>query len=305
MELRRLRYFIAVAEELHFGRAAERLHMAQPPLSQQVKALEAELGVQLLQRNRRRVELTDSGRLLLEEGSLLLAHAANVEELLRRSGTGEVGRLALGYFGSVTYDLLPAVLQAFRVRFPNIALQLQELSTADQVVALRERKIDIGLVHLPVKDTRIELTLLTMERLIVALPTSHPLTARAQIVAADLGGDSFILFPRRNAPGYYDEILALCRESGFSPNIVYEVANQQAIIALVSAGAGVALVPESTQNLRQPGVVYRPLSLSSNRLSIALAKRQGDSLPVVRNFSDVASAVALSRHMQRPPQPAS
>jgi DNA-binding transcriptional LysR family regulator len=222
LELRRLRYFVAVAEELHFGRAAERLHIAQPPLSQQIRRLENELGVELLRRNRRRVDLTDAGRMLLESARPLLAEADRIEKLLRRAGEGTVGRLTIGFVGTASYETLPAILRAFRGRFPDVELRLEELTTGPQVAALRARRIDVGLVRPPVDDTSLRLTALVKEQLVAALPDSHPLAAFATVRVEQLAPEPFILFLREHGTGLYNDILAVCREAGFSPTVVQE-----------------------------------------------------------------------------------
>ena len=287
MELRRLRYFVAVAEELHFGRAAQRLHIAQPPLSQQIRRLEGELGVELLRRNRRRVQLTDAGRLLLEQSRPLLAQADRLEELLRRAGGGEVGRLSVGFVGSASYETLPAVLREFRGRFPDVELVLEELPTESQVAALHAGRIDVGLVRPPLADDAIELTRLVEERLIAALPDQHPLTERTAVRVAALAQEPFVLPPRRIS-GLYEDVVSVCRAAGFTPQVVQEASEMQTIISLVSAGIGVSLVPSSVETFRMPRVSYRPLRGTNASLEIALARRRGDRSPLVEQFELVA-----------------
>jgi DNA-binding transcriptional LysR family regulator len=291
MELRHLRYFVAVAEELHFGRAAARLHIAQPPLSQQILRLEAELGVELLRRNRRSVQLTDAGRLLLEQSRPLLAQADHLEQLLRQAGAGEVGRLAVGFVGSASYEALPRILREFRDRHPQVELRLDELTTAGQVAALNAGRIDVGLVRPPVGDSSLELTPLVEERLVAALPDSHPLARRKRVRVAALAEEPFVLVPRRLGTGLYDDVLAVCREAGFSPHVVQEASEMQTIVSLVSAGIGVSLVPESVETFSPPRVAYRPLSGPNASLEIALAHRPGERSPLVERFREVAIAV--------------
>ncbi len=287
MELRHLRYFVAVAEELHFGRAAERLHIAQPPLSQQIRRLEQELGVELFRRNRRRVDLTDAGRLLLEQSRPLLAQAAHAEKLLGRAGAGEVGRLSIGFVGSASYEVLPAILHEFRNRFPDVELRLEEQTTGDQVGALNVGRIDVGLVRPPVADDSIELTPLVEERLIAALPEAHPLAERATVPVAALAQEPFVLPPRR-ITGLYEDVIGVCREAGFSPQV-----------SLVSAGIGVSLVPESVETFRRPRVAYRPLRGPNASLEIALARRRDDRSPLVAQFREVARTVRTSARPAR------
>src|SRR5439155_5646467 len=289
MELRHLRYFVAVAEELHFGRAAARLHIAQPPLSQQILRLEAELGVELLRRNRRSVQLTDAGRLLLEQSRPLLAQADHLEQLLRQAGAGEVGRLAVGFVGSASYEALPRILREFRDRHPQVELRLDELTTAGQVAALNAGRIDVGLVRPPVGDSSLELTPLVEEQLVAALPDSHPLARRKRVRVAALAEEPFVLVPRRLGTGLYDDVLAVCREAGFSPHVVQEASEMQTIVSLVSAGIGVSLVPESVETFSPPRVAYRPLSGPNASLEIALAHRRSDRSPLVESFREVAA----------------
>jgi DNA-binding transcriptional LysR family regulator len=290
MELRHLRYFVAVAEELHFGRAAARLHIAQPPLSQQIRRLESELGVELLRRNRRTVQLTDAGRLLLEQSRPLLAQAERIEQLLGEAAGGEVGRLGIGFVGSASYEALPRILRAFRSRFPNVELRLEELTTAGQASALAAGRIDVGLLRTPVGDPSLELTPLVEERLVVALPDSHALAARKRVPVAALAGEPFVLVPRQLGTGLYDDVLAVCRAAGFSPNVVQEANEMQTIVSLVSAGIGVSLVPESVETFSPPRVAYRPLTGPNASLEIALAHRQAERSPLVARFREVAKA---------------
>ena len=289
MELRHLRYFVAVAEELHFGRAAARLHIAQPPLSQQILRLEAELGVELLRRNRRSVQVTDAGRLLLEHAKPLLAQADHLEQLLRHASQGEVGRLSVGFVGSASYEALPRILREFRDRHPQVELRLEELTTAAQASALNGGRIDVGLVRPPV-DSSLELTPLVEERLVAALPDSHPLARRKRVPVAALADEPFVLVPRRLGTGLYDDVLAVCREAGFSPHVVQEASEMQTIVSLVSAGIGVSLVPQSVETFSPPRVAYRPLSGPNASLEIALARRPGDRSPLVERFREVAVA---------------
>jgi DNA-binding transcriptional LysR family regulator len=291
MELRHLRYFVAVAEELHFGRAAERLHIAQPPLSQQIRRLETELGVELFRRNRRRVRLTDAGRLLLEQSRPLLAQADDLERLLGRAGAGEIGRLTIGFVGSASYQVLPAVLHEFRNRFPEVELRLEEGTTEEQVPALLSGRIDVGLVRPPVADDAIKLTPLVTERLIAALPEGHPLAKRATVPVAALAQEPFVLTPRR-ITGLYEDVIGVCRAAGFSPQVVQEASEWQTIIGLVSAGIGVSLVPESVATFRRPRVAYRPLRGPNASLEIAIAQRRDDRSPLVAQFREVARTAA-------------
>jgi DNA-binding transcriptional LysR family regulator len=292
MELRHLRYFVAVAEELHFGHAAQRLHIAQPPLSQQIRRFEAELGVELLRRNRRRVQLTDAGRLLLERARPLLAEVERTEELLRRASVGEVGQLRIGFIGTASYVILPAILRAFHERYPEAELKLEEMTTGPQVAALRAGHLDVGLVRPPVRDPSLRLTPLVKEELLAALPDVHPLARRKTIPVQALAPEPFILFVREHGTGLYDDIIAVCREAGFSPKIVQETNDTQTIVSLVSAGFGVALLPASIANFPHPRVVYKRLRGPNASLEIALAEPLHTHSPLAGHFRAIAQSAA-------------
>jgi DNA-binding transcriptional LysR family regulator len=288
MELRHLRYFVAVAEELHFGRAARRLHIAQPPLSQQIRRLEAQLGTELLRRNRRRVELTEPGRLLLEGARPLLADADGLERLVRRAAGGEVGRLAVAYVGSATYRALPVLVRAFRERLPDVDLVLSERTTTPQVAALRARQVDAGIVRPPVADEGLLLEPLVAEALVAAVSDGHRLAAGARVAVAALADEPFVLFPRHVGTGLYDDVADVCRAAGFVPRVVQEAGDMQTIVSLVAAGVGVSLVPASVTALRLPGVAYRELDGPNATLALALATRRDDASPLVARFRAIA-----------------
>lgn len=292
MELRHLRYFIAVAEELHFSRAAERLHMAQPPLSQQIQQLEAELGVALFQRKtKRQVQLTEAGRVFLQEGYQILAQLEQAVRLTQRTGRGEVGQLVVGFASSVTYDVLPAILRQFREQFPAVQLVLQELTTSQQELALRDRRIHVGFGHPPLDTESLALECISQETLVVALPATHPFAKRKRVSLRSLAEEPFILFPRYLGAGLYDQIIQSCRQAGFTPIVAQEAIQMQTIIGLVSAGMGLALVPSSLQNLQRVGVVYRALRERSPTIETAVVWNQEELSPVLREFLAVVRGV--------------
>ena len=293
MELRHLRYFTAVAEELHFGRAAARLHIAQSPLSQQIRRLEAEFGVALFERNRRSVRLTDAGRLLLELAEPLLGQADRLERTMHDAAAGDAGTLTVGFVGSASYRTLPAIVRAFSHTHPLVVVRLEELTTSPQVEALETGRIDVGLVRPPVGGDALEVIPLVEERLVVALPDSHPLAELEIVPVRALADEPFVSFPRRIGAGLYDDIVAVCAAAGFSPEVVQEANEMQTIVSLVSAGIGVALVPESMQNFTLPHLAMRPLRGSSAILRLALAHRADSASPLVRAF--VAAAVTAAR----------
>ncbi len=288
MELRHLRYFTAVAEELHFGRAAARLHMAQPPLSQHILNLEKEIGVKLFERTKRKVELTEAGRVFLAEAQLILEHAEQATRAAQRASRGEVGRLRVGFVMSATCSLLPPALQTFRARYPAVELALEETTTESGLEALREGKIRACLLRLPVNsDQVITAEPVLRERLVLALPAGHRLAQQSPVSLRALSQEPFILFPRNQGQSFYDRIVSLCHKAGFSPRVAQEATQMQTILSLVAAGIGVALIPESVQSLRGAGVVYQPLRERAPETGLALAWRRDDDSAVLANFLNV------------------
>ncbi|HEX8034161.1 MAG TPA: LysR family transcriptional regulator [Ktedonobacterales bacterium] len=297
MELRLLRYFVAVAEELHFGRAAARLGLAQPPLSQQIRRLEAELGVVLFRRTQRHVELTDAGEVFLVEARDILERVERAAELAQRAQNGEIGSLRIGFAGSATYHALPVLVRAYRERYPQVDVTLSEMTTLDQIDALHEGRIHAGFLRLPVSDALLDFIVMRRERFIVALPESHPLAALERVPLPRLGGEPFILQPRHHGWGYYDAIIAVCHAHGFSPLVRQEAQELHTIIGLVAAGLGVSLVPASARELRGRGVAYREIEGTPPMTEMALGWRRADPSPVLRSF--IAVAHELHEMMQQ------
>jgi DNA-binding transcriptional LysR family regulator len=299
MELRKLRYFVALAEELHFGRAARRLHITQPPLSMAILALEAELGVRLVERIPRRVELTHAGHTFLEQARLLLARADDAIELTRAAARGEVGRLTVGFMSASIHTLLPQVLREFAARFPAVRLELRELTIPQQLAALRGNDIDVGVLRPPVAEIELELDALFSEPLIVALPRGHPLAKLRRVNARRLAGEPFVMF--QQAPGLvlHNLVLGFCLSAGFTPRVVQEASQSHAVAGLVSGGIGVALVPASTQSTHLAGIEYRPLADASPPVWTSLAWRRGDASPVVAAFRTTAREVAVTMSGKR------
>src|SRR6266536_81806 len=236
MELRHLRYFLAVADELHFGRAAVRLHIAQPPLSRQVRQLEDELGFDLFVRTPRRVRLTDAGRAFRDEARSILARVAEAAAAARRVAQGEAGALAVGFVASATYALLPRLYRRFRERHPDIALALTEMSTAEQVEALRAGQIQVGLARPPVGDDTLAVEPLADEPLVAALPARHRLAASGPVALRALAREPFVLFPRQPRPGWIDVVQAACAAAGFRPAVAQEALELSTAVTLVAAG---------------------------------------------------------------------
>ncbi len=293
MELRHLRYYVAVAEELHFHRAAERLHISQPPLSQQIRALESELGVQLLERNRRSVALTAAGAVFLEEAREVLAAADRAAEAARSVGRGEEGRLALGFVGSAMHGTLPGVLRAHRRAFPRVQLVPTEMPTAGQLEALLAGRLDVGVIRPPVREPGLAFATIDTEPLVVALPEDHPLAARAEVALAALVGEPFVLLSRREAPGLYAALGEAMAQAGGAPEVVQEARELQTVVGFVAAGLGVSLVPASVGADAHRGVAYRPVAGATPTVELALAWRPEDPSPVLAAF--VASARETAR----------
>jgi DNA-binding transcriptional LysR family regulator len=290
LELRQLRYFVTVAEELHFGRAAERLHMTQPPLSQTIAALEDTLGAPLFLRNRRQVELTSAGAALLPEARRLLEGAASLGELVRRAAAGESGRLALSFVTPADYSVLPSLLHDYSAAYPNVQLVLQEATTDLQVDDLLHERIDAGLVIPPLSEkaqVHLDYTKVLEEPLVLCAPSGVLPDGKEPIDLKTLRQLPLIIFPRKSAPSLYDAILSCFHEAGLSPEIGQEAIQMQTIVSLVSAGMGLALVPQSVSNLMRPGVEYRALAGPTPLVELGLAWRRDNASPVLRGFLEL------------------
>jgi DNA-binding transcriptional LysR family regulator len=294
MELRLLKYFIAVAEELHFTRAADRLHIAQPPLSQQIKQLEEELGARLLERSKRQVELTIAGKAVLEEARRTIAQAERVAIVARRAVRGEVGELSVGFSSSAPYTMLPAIIRTFRARYADVKLTLHEGSTEDLIAKLRAGAIDAGFVRAPSGEDAAGLAVMPIlrEPLVAALPQGHRLRRQKQVAIRALKGEQFVLPPRHAAPVLYDQIIGLCRRGGFEPRVAQEATQMQTIVSLVSAGLGVAIVPASIQELHRARVLYRSLQPNDVMTEMALVYDAGSRSQVLRVFVELVEKAA-------------
>jgi DNA-binding transcriptional LysR family regulator len=298
MELRHLRYFVAVAEELHFGRAAERLRIAQPPLSRQIRDLEREIGTPLFERVPRGVELTAAGRAFLPEARLTLAQAERAQRSAQRAARGETGRLRVGFVEAATHSgILPDVLSFFRAHLPSVGLSLFELDALRQAEAFQDGRIDVGLLHSPPLDAArwLRVEPIYEEPVILAVSKLHPLAARTRLTLSTLAEESFVSFPRVVAPEMYDEIIARCRAAGFSPRIVQEATGWHTLASLVSAGVGIGFVPRSIAEFQQAGVVYRPVRSLAVEMSLAAVWKRTERSPVRERFVAALKAVAGAR----------
>jgi DNA-binding transcriptional LysR family regulator len=290
MELRHLRYFVAVAEECHFGRAAQRLFISQPPLSRQIQDLEEELGVRLLERSNHKVRLTDAGHQFLEGARLTLAQADRAASRARRAGQGKLGYLPLGYIPTADLSLLPRILRPFRERYPDVELELRSAGVADQIRELRSGRILAGFIRLPVREPGLRVEPLFREPLVVALPRRHPLLAHRRVPVRALSQEPFIVFPRPLAPAYYDFLLSILEKAGFTPTIAHEADSFQTHLSLVSAGLGVCLLPSSVQEISRSGVVYRPIRDPSPEVEIGVAYLEENPSTVLERFLGVVRA---------------
>ncbi|HZR40517.1 MAG TPA: LysR family transcriptional regulator [Ktedonobacteraceae bacterium] len=292
MELRHLRYFVAVAEELHFGRAATRLLIVQPSLSQQIRQLEDELGFPLLRRTKRSVELTDAGKVFLSKAREVLAQVQDAKRAAQRAYRGEVGRLVVGYISSSAFDLLPMMLRAYRERFPQVEVALREMTTQEQIRALEEDHIQIGLLRLPISTPMVSVEVVRREPIVCVLPEEHPLAQHERIAISQLAHEPFVLQSRQIGGGYYVQLMKLCLSFGFTPHVIQEVTETYAIVSLVAAGIGISLVPLSTRNIRSQGVVYRELEGTDAQTEIAVAWQRNTHSAIVKNFLTVVKEIA-------------
>ena len=296
MELRHLRYFVAVAEERHITRAAERLGIQQPPLSQQIRALEAELGAPLLRRHPRGVELTQAGEVLLTEARTVLEQVERAVTATRRAGRGEAGRIGLGFTSSASFHpLVPAMVRAYRDAYPLVALSLEESGTSELVDALVQQRLDAAFVRSPIgAASGIAVHSILEEPMVAALPAGSPLAvARTKhpLPLAALASEIFILYRRPLGPGLYDAIIAACQRAGYSPNIGQEAPRMLATLSLVAAGLGVTLGPQSMRRLRVHGVVYRTIEGEAGLVApLNLAYRRSETSPAARRFTALARA---------------
>jgi DNA-binding transcriptional LysR family regulator len=288
IELRHLRYFLAVAETLHFSRAAKRLGIAQPPLSQQIRRLEQLLGHALFERTTRGVKLTLAGQLLAKRAQSTMEKVDEDLAQVRRLGRGEEGTLTVGFSGSVMFTELPAAIQSYRRRYPKVELRLRELVTTAQIAALLNETLDLAFLRDGDPTEGIRITTLLKEKYVAVLPEAHPLAQRRTLSVKALEGEPFIMFARRMGPLAYDRTIACCERSGFRPNIVQDAPQWLTLVRLVAAGLGVSLAPACVSRVAMPGAVYRGVNAPC-RTSIDLGVKAGAESVLARNFIDIAS----------------
>jgi DNA-binding transcriptional LysR family regulator len=292
MELRHIRYFLAIAEERHFTRAAAKIGIGQPPLSQQIKDLEAEIGVQLFHRVAHGAELTTAGTAFLEgvkEMPILAEQAANAA---RRASRGETGSIRVGFTPSSGFNaIVPTAIRAFRRAYTDVSLKLEETNTRRLVTALQDETLDAAFLRpSAVGMETLQLHLLSEQTMVIALPASHPATVQKEVELSTLSKDTFLIVPRAIDPTIYDNIIGACRRARFEP-VIGEIAPQLgSIVVLVAAELGVSIVPAWMSRLQVEGIAYRPIAGDAPVDALALAHRRGDTSPIVRNF--VARALA-------------
>jgi DNA-binding transcriptional LysR family regulator len=294
MELRHLRYFVAVAEALHFRRAAEKLGIQQPPLSMQIRQLEAEIGAPLLRRAQRRVELTDAGRSFLEDARAILAQAQAAAGRARRAAQGELGRLRVGMINSAPFHpLILRILREYRERHPAVSMTLEEASTPELAERIRTQTLDLAFVR-PLLDETPGLASehLFDEPLVLALPHHHPLARRKKVALAALSLEPFVLFSRPVGSGLYDQIVSACHRAGFSPRVTQEASQVTSIVNLVAAGLGVSVVPSSMRKIQSEGIVFRPLEDDDAVAQMSLVWRRSDTSATLRNLRALATSVS-------------
>uniref|UniRef100_UPI0030B9BD1E LysR family transcriptional regulator n=1 Tax=Neoroseomonas oryzicola TaxID=535904 RepID=UPI0030B9BD1E len=294
LESRQLRYFVTVARERNFTRAAEKLHIAQPPLSRQIQALEEEFGVELFDRASRPLAMTEAGRLLFDQAVLVLERMDEMKSMMRRLHEAEVQRFRIGFVASTLYGYLPEVIRRYRATRPNVDLTLLELTTIEQIAALKEGRIDVGFGRIRFDDPAVQQTLLRNERLSVALPLRHPLASRMDAIRlTELADDVLVVYPMVPRPSYADQVLALYRARDVKPATTREVRELQTALGLVAAEAGICFVPASVERLRRDNVVYRPLDEPDAVSPVIMSTRKGD------RSSEIGHVLRLVKEMYR------
>lgn len=292
MDRKRLLSFIALAEELHFDRAAARRNITQPAISQQLQHLETQLGVQLIARSKRRVSLTRVGEMFLGEARRIVAQMDDAMHLARRMDDGEIGQLTVGVTAPALYVIFPEIVRRFAETLPNVRLMPRELTTAEQEDALRSGEIQVGLLHPPLVDDSLACRDIAQVPFDVVMSDRHPLLARPELTLADFAGERFILFPRRIGPRLYDQILALCVAAGFSPEIIIEAHPAQSIVALAACGLGIGFIAAEVQHFRRPLAAYRRLSGPAPSLTLGVAHLPAERSPLIAAFEQAAADVA-------------
>ncbi|MCV6905047.1 LysR family transcriptional regulator [Achromobacter xylosoxidans] len=298
MELRHLRYFTVVADELHFTRAAARLGIGQPPLSQQIQQLEREIGTPLFLRLPRGVELTEAGAQFLEDARAILASADRAIDTARRLGRGEHGAITVGFTASaVFHPYLPRAIRAFRDRYPDVRISLTESTTISLLRGLRENAVDVAFVRPPyVLDPEFESERVLDEPMLIALPPGHPLSRKRSVPIAALADQDFVLYPRPIGAGLYDAIQGACLRAGFTPRVIQEAPQMASIVSLVAAGVGISIVPAAMRHMGAQGIEYRPIKGDAPHALLDMAYRRHDRSIAARNAVQMLRGLAHPEH---------
>lgn len=287
MGLKRLHSFLVLAEELHFGRAADRIGVTQPSLSQQIARLEADLGAVLFERTSRRVQLTPAGTAFLPGARRAVIEAQRAARAARDAASGGAGELLIGTIGSALNGILPGLLREFTGSNRQVRIDIRQLDTADQLTALLDRRLDVGFVRSAQPTAALTVLPIDEEPFVAVLPADHRLAAQAELALGELAGEPFVLWPRRASTGFYDAVIAMCAEHGFSPRVHWEAAGAETLLGLIAAGVGVSIQPASYANLGRAGVVFRPLAGSVATSTLQVAHRRGAPDPVLARFLSV------------------
>lgn len=290
MEIQHFRCFVVLAQELHFTRAAERLHLSQPHLTRIINKIEKELGVTLLRRTTRQITLTDAGEKFLVEAQAVLARVEQAVQTMQQFTASKTGRLRIGFTQMARHCVLPEILSVFRDRYPQVQLDILEECTEELVEALRSTKVDLAFLHPPLRADFLNLIPIHQERFMIALPLNHPLALQAEIAFTGLANDRLILHHREHGPVLYDHILHLCQQAGFSPTVIHQDTDRS-FLGLVTANMGVCFIPPSMQNAKNPGIVCLPIVGDAPTLEHAVAWRRDDSSPFVKLFLQVVQEI--------------
>ncbi len=301
MELRHLRYFVAVAENMHFGHAAQRLHIVQPALSKQIAALERELGVELFTRTKHRIEFTPAGRAFFAEARDILQRADHAANTAKMTASGAIGSLDIGFIGQAMFSFLPPVLREYRRRYPGVRFVLQEMPSAIQTAEIKQGRLDVGFVRPSGHDELIRFITVSREAYIVGLAEDHPLAAKDVVDLADCAEETFVLVSRTAAPISFDQELAVCQSYGFTPQVIEEGSTPAARFGMVSAGVGVTIVPESSIRVPWQGVVFRPLTKRDVEVELAFAYRATNESAALLSFKETLEELLPDTAPQFPP----
>jgi DNA-binding transcriptional LysR family regulator len=287
IELRHLKYFIAVAEELNFGRAAQRLYITQPSLSHQIVSLEGELGFALFVRDKRQIQLTEAGQIFLTEAQQILARFDRGMNVARRIGSGELGQLRIGFQGSSVYDIIPLSIRAFREQFPQVELIINSIPTSEQIELIQNGSLNLGFVVPPIGNTNLYLETILAEPLVLVLPENHPLAKNGEIPLAAIADAPLILASRDRGCGLHEQILQFYEREGLHPNVVHAAREMQVMLGFVAAGIGISLLPASVKNLQRRGIVYRTLTPNAPMAELAIAWHRENNTATLNQFLEI------------------